>query len=175
MSSDKFDPVATALKMVSQKSLQSLTVHWIRIVNGIDKICQRSHADPRGRECFGEPAAKARPISKPSLISDVNSIPIGHRRWIDIETQKSNDPYCFQVSKFITRLQDNVLLPEGFTEYVYHIGNGKELRSAILSNRIKRNYSPHTACRVHGECDMHEDQGSASSEGKRDSKTACCS
>ena len=22
-------------------------------------------------------------------------------------------------------LQDNVLLPEGFTEYIYHVGNGK--------------------------------------------------
>ena len=26
------------------------------------------------------------------------------RQWIDIGTQESNDPYCFQVSKFITRL-----------------------------------------------------------------------
>ena len=26
------------------------------------------------------------------------------RQWIDVETQESNDPYCFQVSKFITRL-----------------------------------------------------------------------
>ena len=26
-------------------------------------------------------------------------------------------------------LQDNVLLPEGFTDYIYHVGNGKELRS----------------------------------------------
>ena len=28
-------------------------------------------------------------------------------------------------------LQDNVLLPEGFTEYIYHVGNGKELRSTV--------------------------------------------
>ena len=28
-------------------------------------------------------------------------------------------------------LQDNVLLPEGFTEYIYHVGNGKELRSIV--------------------------------------------
>ena len=28
-------------------------------------------------------------------------------------------------------LQDNVLLPEGFTEKNYHVGNGKELRSIV--------------------------------------------
>ena len=28
-------------------------------------------------------------------------------------------------------LQDNVLFLEGFTEYVYHVGNGKELRSIV--------------------------------------------
>ena len=28
-------------------------------------------------------------------------------------------------------LQDNVLLPEGFTEKIYHVGNGKELRSIV--------------------------------------------
>ena len=49
-------------------------------------------------------------------------------------------------------------------------------RTAILSNTITRGCPPrHTACRVHRESDMHEDQGSALSKGKRDSKTACCS
>ena len=48
--------------------------------------------------------------------------------------------------------------------------------TAVLSNRIKRSYSlRHTACRVHWESDMHEDQGSALTKGKRDTKTACCS
>ena len=28
-------------------------------------------------------------------------------------------------------LQDNVLLPEGFTEYICHVGNGKELKSMV--------------------------------------------
>ena len=28
-------------------------------------------------------------------------------------------------------LQDSVLLPEGFTEKIYHVGNGKELRSTV--------------------------------------------
>ena len=35
-------------------------------------------------------------------------------------------------------------------------------RTAILSNKVKRSDSlRHTACRVHLESDMHEDQGSA--------------
>ena len=34
-------------------------------------------------------------------------------------------------SKINPALQDNVLLPEGFTEYIYHVGNGKELRSIV--------------------------------------------
>ena len=28
-------------------------------------------------------------------------------------------------------LEDNVLLPEGFTEYINHVGNGKELKSKV--------------------------------------------
>ena len=28
-------------------------------------------------------------------------------------------------------LQDSVLLPEDFTEYIYHVGSGKELRSTV--------------------------------------------
>ena len=55
-----------------------------------------------------------------------------------------------------------------------HIGLVSTKRTAILSNKIKRSYSlRHTACRV-VKSDMHEDQGSALSQGKRDSKTACC-
>ena len=34
-----------------------------------------------------------------------NTILIGLKKWIDIETQESNDPCCFQVSKFIIRLR----------------------------------------------------------------------
>ena len=31
----------------------------------------------------------------------------------------------------LTLQEDNVLLPEGFTEYICHVGNGKELRSIV--------------------------------------------
>ena len=51
----------------------------------------------------GKPAAKARPILKPSSTRGWDFIPVEQRPWIDIEIQESN-PHCFQVSKFITRL-----------------------------------------------------------------------
>ena len=35
------------------------------------------------------------------------------------------------IRKYNLALQDNVLLPEGFTEFIYHVGNGKELRSIV--------------------------------------------
>ena len=189
----------------------------------------------------------------------------GYQFWRKVEDRRKKFQYCLNPNypqKFLylraiqrhsrrtinPALQDNnVLLAESFTEYIYHVGNGKELRStvnhgltpgavslktgrqavfftvvhpmvnqdglrrnpmrlvtsknraiqkyletlaeygilvqfearstkrtAIFSNKIKRSYSPrHTACRVHWESDMHEDQGSALSEGKRHSKTAC--
>ena len=33
-------------------------------------------------------------------------------------------------------LQDNVLLPEDFTEYIYHVGNASEIHSIIRSGLI---------------------------------------
>ena len=33
-------------------------------------------------------------------------------------------------------LQDNVLLPEGFTEYIYHVKNANELRSKVINGLI---------------------------------------
>ena len=41
-------------------------------------------------------------------------------------------------------LQDNVLPPEGFTEYVYHVGNGNELMSIVNHGLIPGGVSPKT-------------------------------
>ena len=38
-------------------------------------------------------------------------------------------------------MQNDVLLPEGFTEYIYHVGNGKELRSIVNHGLIPRKVS----------------------------------
>ena len=41
-------------------------------------------------------------------------------------------------------LQDNVLLPQGFTEFIYHVGNGEELRSIVNHGLIPRGVSLRT-------------------------------
>ena len=49
-------------------------------------------------------------------------------------------------------LQDNVLLPEGFTEYIYHVGNGKELRSMVnhgFDSRRSQSQNRQTCCVLH--------------------------
>ena len=41
-------------------------------------------------------------------------------------------------------MQDNVLLPEGFTKYVFHVGNGKELRSIVRNGLVPVGFSTKT-------------------------------
>ena len=93
-----------SIEVQVQSLFQDQTVSWNPIVNGIDKYVREAMPIQEEEKASVKPAAKARPILKPSSISDVNSIADGQRQWIDIETQASNDPFCFQVSKFITRL-----------------------------------------------------------------------
>ena len=51
-----------------------------------------------------KPAARTRHILKPSSTNGWDFTPMEQRQWIDIEIQESKDTYCFQVSKFITRI-----------------------------------------------------------------------
>ena len=49
-------------------------------------------------------------------------------------------------------LQDNVLLPEGFTEFIYHVGNGKEWRSIVnhgLNPGGGQSQNRQTSCVLH--------------------------
>ena len=170
---------------------------------------------------LGKPITKARPRQKPTATLTSISIPVLERIWIDIETQRSNDQKCFEVSKAITRLlrhdqtfprgiagaihdndimeecrrkkfddasqwlledwisklakggegkqrfqycvnpnspnqflnlraiqghsgesaidpalQDNKLIPKGYTEYLYHVGNANDLNSIIRNGLI---------------------------------------
>ena len=73
---------------------------WTVLTNLPVKPCRSK----RKRKLLGKPAAKARPILKPSSTSGWDFTPMEQRQWIVIEIQESNDPYCFHVSKFITRL-----------------------------------------------------------------------
>ena len=52
----------------------------------------------------GNPIAKARPRQKPTGALTSVSIPVLERKWIDIETQRSHDHKCYEVSKAMTRL-----------------------------------------------------------------------
>ena len=73
-------------------------------MNGIDKFVREAMPIQEEEKATWKPAAKARPILKPSSTSGWDSVPIGQRQWIDIETQEFKDYCCFQVSNLITRL-----------------------------------------------------------------------
>ena len=51
----------------------------------------------------GKPIAKARPRQKLAATLTSISFLVLERIWIDIETQRSNDQKCFEVTKAITR------------------------------------------------------------------------
>ena len=51
-----------------------------------------------------KPIAKARPRQNPTVTLTFVSIPVLERKWIDIETQRSHDQKCFEVSQAMTRL-----------------------------------------------------------------------
>ena len=95
-----------SIEVQVQSLIKDQTESWVKIVNGIDKFVREAMPIQEEEKASGKPAAeKARPILKPSSTSGWDFIPIRQRKWIDIEKQESKDPYCFQVSKFITRLQ----------------------------------------------------------------------
>ena len=83
---------------------QDQTTSWIRIVNCVDNFVREVMPIEEEEKASEKPAAKARPIHKLSSMSGWDFIPDEQRQWIDIGIQESNDPRCFQVSKFITRL-----------------------------------------------------------------------
>ena len=72
-------------------------------MNGIDKFVREAMPIQEEEKASEKPAAKTRPILKPSSTSGSDSITMEQRQWIDIEIQESKDPHCFQVSKFTTR------------------------------------------------------------------------
>ena len=72
-------------------------------MNGIDKFVRDAMPIQEEEKASGKPAAKE--TNTEVVINKwLRFAPIKQRPWIDIETQESKDPYCFQVSKFINRL-----------------------------------------------------------------------
>ena len=90
--------ITTEDTVQDQSLFQDQTVSWTRIVHGIDKFVREAMPIQEEEKASGKPAAKARPILKPSSTSgwDFTAIeqgdftPIEQRHWI--ETQESNDP-----------------------------------------------------------------------------------
>ena len=84
---------------------QDNTVSWVTMVNDVDKY--KTESMPTAKEentASGKPIAKARPRQKPTMTLTSVSIPVLDRKWIDIETQRSHDHKCYEVSEAITRL-----------------------------------------------------------------------
>ena len=100
-----------------QSLSQDQTVSWIRIVNGVDKFVREAMPIQEEEKASEKPAAKARPILTPPSTSGWEVTPIEQRQQIDIESQESNDPCCFQVLKFSTRLLRH-------NQQVYREGDG---------------------------------------------------
>ena len=74
-------------------------------MNGVEKYVTESMVTTKEEDIFSEkPIEKVRPRLKPTGTWTSVSIPVLERKWIDIETQRSHDHKCFEVSKAITRL-----------------------------------------------------------------------
>ena len=79
---------------------QDNTVSWGRIVNGVDTYVTESMLTTKEVDkASGKPIAKARPRQKPTVTLTSVSILVLERKWIDIETQRSHDQKCYEVSK----------------------------------------------------------------------------
>ena len=84
---------------------QDRAVSRVRIVSGVDKYVTESMLTTKEVDmASGKPIAKARTRQKPTVTLTSVSIPVPERKWIDIETQRSHDHECYDVSKGITRL-----------------------------------------------------------------------
>ena len=103
----------TVFEVQVQSLFKDQTESWITIVNGIDKFVREAMP-------IQEDAAKARPVLKPSSTSVGTPLLWNKKQWIYIATQKSKDPYCFQVSKFSTRLlRHSKLIDKKMVEFHY--------------------------------------------------------
>ena len=93
-------------------------------MSGVDKFVREAVPIQEEGKASGKPAAKARPVLKPSSTSDVNFILVEQRRWIDIETQESNDLFfqcqnssldCLDtVKKFIEKQMEQSIMTKLF-------------------------------------------------------------
>ena len=98
--------IDTASKFTFHLCLKTTnTVSWVRIENGVDKYVTESMPTAIEEDiASGKTIAKARPRQKPTVTLTSVSFPVRDRKCIDIETQRSHDQKCFEVSKVFSRL-----------------------------------------------------------------------
>ena len=107
----RFGPVLD-IKVCSRDDRHSIEVlvpslfeDRVKIVNGVDKHVTESMLTAKEEDIASvKPIAEARPRQKPTGTLASVSIPVTEKKWIEIETQRSNDLVCFEVSKAVTRL-----------------------------------------------------------------------
>ena len=98
------------------------TVSRVRIVNGGDRYVTESMPTAKEENTASvKPIAKARPRQMPTVTLTSVSILVFEREWIAIETQRSHDHKCFEVSKAVTRLlRHDQSVPRGSDGAIHH-------------------------------------------------------
>ena len=81
-----------SIDVLFQSLFQDRTESWVGIFNGVDKYLTESML-------IKEEVDIASPRQKPAVTLTSVSIPVRERKWIDIETQRSHDHKCSDVSK----------------------------------------------------------------------------
>ena len=94
----------------------------VRTVSGSDKYVTKSMQTKK--EEHGASVrfvANARPIQKPAVTLSSVSVLVRDRKWIDIETQRSHDHRCHQMSKaMIQLLRHDQSVPRGSDGAIHH-------------------------------------------------------
>ena len=105
-------------------------------MNGVDKFVTESMlAKEEEDTASGKPMAKARPRQKPTVTLTSVSIPVLERKWTDIETQRSHDHKCFEVSKAVTRLlRHDPTVPRGLDGPIQYNDIVEECRKKKFNN-----------------------------------------
>ena len=114
---------------------QDNTVSWVGIVNDVDKYVTESMLTTKEEDrALEKPIAEARPRQKPAATLISVSVPFLEREWIDIETQRSHDHKCYQVSKAMTDCYD--MINQSLEEATEQVTSSKSAgrRSTMLRN-----------------------------------------
>ena len=119
-----------SIEVLVQSLFKDRTASWVRIVNGFDKYVTESMLTKEEEDIASvKPIAKARSRQKPTVTLTSVSIPVRERKWIDIETQRSHDQQCFEVSKAITRLlRHDQTVPRGMDGAIQYNESIEECR-----------------------------------------------